>query len=233
MKKIILRILFLASLVGLYWFLSQDGTPAIPMDDAALPELIADLGVWGPIAIVLVVASAIVWRPIPSVPIALAAGAAYDHVWGTLYILIGTELGAVVAFTIARLSGQDVVKKPLSRRPLLGFLGSQDTYKAFIFIARHLPFVSLGDVSYAAGLTPLAIRHFAIATLAGVTPASFLLAHFGGEMSSGNASRIMTTVMGLFGFTVVTVFVKLILDRRGRRTRNHGLVGTEAKPSLW
>ena len=231
--KIIVGLLLVASLAGLYWFLSQNGMLTVLMDGAALQERITQLGVWGPIAIVLLMASAIVWSPIPSAPLALAAGAAYGHTWGTVYILIGAELGAVIAFSIARLLGQDAVSKWLGRRPSLGFLGSQNGLMAFVFVTRLLPFVSFDVVSYAAGLTPLATWRFAIATLAGVAPASFLLAHFGGEMSSGNAQRIVMTVMVLFGFTYVPVLVKWALDRHRKRADNRSSSGAEAESRLW
>ena len=232
-KRIVIGVLLVASLVGLYWFLSQNGALAILMDGEALQELVTQLGVWGPVAIVLLMASAIVWSPIPSAPLALAAGAAYGHTWGTVYILIGAELGAVIAFSIARLLGQDATGKWLGRRPSLGFLGSQNALMAFVFITRLLPFVSFDVVSYAAGLTPLATWRFAIATLAGVAPASFLLAHFGGKMSSGNAQRIVTTVMILFGFTFVPVFVTWALDRQRKRAGNRGSSSAEAESRLW
>jgi uncharacterized membrane protein YdjX (TVP38/TMEM64 family) len=72
---------------------------------------------------------------------------------------------------------------------------------------------------------------FAIATLAGVAPTSFLLAHFGGEMASDNAQRIVTTAMILFGFTAVPVIVKLILSRRHGNTETRSAPSAEAAPS--
>ncbi|MGR3698363.1 MAG: TVP38/TMEM64 family protein, partial [Roseovarius sp.] len=38
---------------------------------------------------------------------------------------------------------------------------------------------------------------FALATLAGIIPASFLLAHFGGEAVSGDIGRATWAVLGL------------------------------------
>ena len=71
-------------------------------------------GIWGPILIVSLMTIAIVATPIPSAPIALAAGAAYGHTLGTVYIVAGAELGALVAFGLARVLGRDV---------LVGWLG--------------------------------------------------------------------------------------------------------------
>ncbi len=46
-------------------------------------------GGWGPVLIIALMAIAIVATPIPSAPIAVAAGAAYGHTQGTIYIVLG------------------------------------------------------------------------------------------------------------------------------------------------
>ena len=60
-----------------------------------------------------------------------------------------------------------------------------------------MPFVSFDMISYAAGLSRLHLWRFALATLAGIVPASFLLAHFGGEAVSGDLGRATWAVLGL------------------------------------
>lgn len=71
-------------------------------------------------------------------------------------------------------------------------------------------------VSYAAGLTVLSSWRFAIATLVGIVPASFLLAHFGGEMATGESGRIMGSVLALGAITLIPVAVKVIRNRLRR-----------------
>ena len=101
----------------------------------------------------------------------------------------------------------------------LGLLGSQNRRMGIVLVTRLLPFISFDIVSYAAGLTPLALWRFAIATLAGIAPASFLLAHFGGEMASMDSRRIMIAVLALGALTLAPIAVKLLLDRRRARKR--------------
>jgi uncharacterized membrane protein YdjX (TVP38/TMEM64 family) len=72
-----------------------------------------------------------------------------------------------------------------------------------VFVSRLLPFVSFDLVSYAAGLTSLSAWRFALATLAGVLPTAFLLAHFGGEMVVGELDRILYAALALCLLTVV------------------------------
>ncbi len=216
-KKIIAAVVVVALLVGAYVILSGTGALDTILDGAALRQFINRLGLFGPPAIIGLMTVAIVLNPIPSAPIALVAGAVYGHVWGTLYIAVGSETGALVAFTIARVVGYDVVRGWFGNRLSLGLLGSQNALMAIVFATRLMPFISFDIVSYAAGLTPLSWWRFAVATLAGIIPASFLLAHFGGEMASLNGGRIMTAVIALGAITLIPVAIKLLVDRRRAR----------------
>lgn len=167
------------------------------MDGERLEMLVARAGLWGPVLVVALMTLAVVASPIPSAPIALAAGAAYGHLWGTVQIVIGAELGALIAFGLARVLGHDVLRRAFGDRLDAGLLGSQTALTATVFASRLMPFVSFDMISYAAGLSRLHAWRFACATLAGIIPASFLLAHFGGEAVSGDMGRATWAVAGL------------------------------------
>jgi uncharacterized membrane protein YdjX (TVP38/TMEM64 family) len=167
------------------------------MDGERLNVLVARAGLWGPAVIVSLMTVAVVASPIPSAPIALAAGAAYGHLWGTVQVVIGAELGALIAFGLARILGHDVLRRVFGDRVDAGLLGSQNALTATVFASRLMPFVSFDIISYAAGLSQLHVWRFALATLAGIVPASFLLAHFGGEAVSGDLGRATWAVLGL------------------------------------
>ena len=91
---------------------------------------------------------------------------------------------------------------------------------AIVFVSRALPFMSFDLVSYAAGLTVLSTWRFAIATLAGVAPISFLLAHFGSEMATGETRRILISVLMLGGLTLIPVIIELARERIANRRAN-------------
>ncbi|HEY9019945.1 MAG TPA: VTT domain-containing protein [Paracoccaceae bacterium] len=167
------------------------------LDVERLEMLVARAGLWGPIVIVTLMTIAVMASPIPSAPIALAAGAAYGHVWGTVQVVVGAELGALIAFGLARVLGHDALRRVFGDRVDAGLLGSQNALTAMIFASRLMPFVSFDMISYAAGLSRLHAWRFAVATLAGIIPASFLLAHFGGEAVSGDLGRATWAVLGL------------------------------------
>lgn len=206
------------ALGALYWLLHDSGLIATILDAGALKAQVSRLGPWGPLAVIGLMVLAILVSPIPSAPIALAAGALYGHAWGALYVLLGAEIGALAAFGIARLVGYEVLRRWLGERLSLGWLGSQNALMGLVFASRLLPFVSFDVVSYAAGLTVLSVWRFALATLAGIVPASFLLAHFGAEMVAGEARQAMIAALGLGVLVAVPFVVKFIRDRLNART---------------
>ena len=212
--------MLLCALAALYWSLHATGTLTTITDKTALYDWIVQLRILGPVLIIFLMTLAILISPIPSAPIALAAGAAYGHGWGTLYVVLGAEAGALAAFGLARLVGHEALHRWFGDRLSVGLFGSQNALMAMVFVSRTLPFVSFDVISYAAGLTVLSTWRFAIATIAGVAPISFLLAHFGSEMASGETNRIFLSVLALGGLTLVPVIVEVVRERIVKRRRN-------------
>jgi len=166
-------------------------------DDAVLEDLVLRAGFWGPVLVVVLMTVAIVASPLPSAPIAVAAGAAYGHVWGTVQVVLGAELGALIAFGLARMLGREAIQRMFGDQMDKGLLGSQTALTMTVFASRLMPFVSFDMMSYAAGLSNLQTWRFCLATFAGIIPASYVLAHVGEAATSGNMSRASWAVLGL------------------------------------
>jgi uncharacterized membrane protein YdjX (TVP38/TMEM64 family) len=219
LSRIVAGLALVLALGAAYWLLRDSALLMTLLDSQALKSFVDSLGAWGPPAVIGLMALAILVSPIPSAPIALAAGALYGHTWGTLYVLIGAEVGALAAFGIARLVGYEALRAWLGERLSLGWLGSQNALMGLVFVSRLLPFVSFDVISYAAGLTVLSVWRFALATLAGIVPASFLLAHFGAEMIAGEADQAMIAALGLGVLVILPLAIKFMRERANRRTK--------------
>lgn len=172
-------------------------------------------GPFGPLLVIGLMVAAVVASPVPSAPIAVAAGAAYGHILGTVLVALGAELGALLAFLIARKLGHDALRKRFGDRLDMGLLGSQNVLMLTVFASRLLPFVSFDMMSYAAGLTRLRLWRFALATFAGILPASFVLAHLGGEIAGTGAGGASLAVFGL-GLLTGVPLLWLAWKRNGR-----------------
>ncbi len=190
------------------------------LDGDRISGWIEAAGIWGPLLIVGLMTAAIVATPIPSAPIALAAGAAYGHTLGTAYIVAGAGLGALIAFGLARYLGRDVLVRWFGEKVDKGWLGSQNALTFTVFVSRLLPFISFDIVSYAAGLSRLHFWRFGLATLAGIVPASFVLAHFGEEAVSGSSSRAAWAAIGLGALTLIPLLIVGLRDWRDNRLRH-------------
>ena len=212
--RLLLFAIIIAVLVGGYLTLARMGTLALLENEADLQQWIQELGILGPLAIIGLMTLAVVVSPIPSAPIAMAAGAAYGHTEGAVYVLLGAELGAISAFFIARLLGLATLQKWLDPRLIARLQGSQNAMMGILFVTRLLPFISFDMVSYAAGVTPLRFWRFAVATLAGIIPASFLLAYFGAELAGEEGRRIALTLLLLGGISLLITITHWLTHRR-------------------
>ena len=214
--KIALGLLILLCLGAAYWVLAQMELPAIVTDRDALRGWVEQLGPWGPAAIFLLMILSIVIGPIPTVPIAMVAGALYGRVWGTFYVLLGAEAGALAAFFIARYLGYEVLRRWPRVRPLLHWLErerSQNWLTVIVFGTRLLPVISFAAVSYAAGLTPLAWWRFALATLAGLVPMTYLFVAAGAGLTGDEP---LHAVLLLIVIGAVTLIPGRLLWNRSR-----------------
>jgi len=205
--KVLIAVALFAGLL-LVWYLSDTASGSFMLfDPAQLEDLVRSAGVLGPATVIALMAVAIVFSPIPSAPLAIAAGAAYGHSWGTVYILVGAEIGALIAFGIARFLGRNVAARLAGRHLSNLGLMTQTNLTIAIFLARLVPFLSFDVISYAAGLTQITVGRFALATLAGMIPASFLLAHLGSLTTTDEGpTTLITLALLAIGSIAVSVF---------------------------
>lgn len=177
-------------------------------------------GIFGPLLVVVLMSLAIVASPLPSAPIALAAGAAYGHSFGTILVVLGAEFGAIAAFLLARRLGRPFVERQFGLKSTPGLLGSQNMLTLIVFASRLLPFLSFDLISYAAGLSPLHLWRFSLATLAGIIPASFLLAHLGSSAMNGDVRNATWTALALGGATALSALFAVLRAQQTHRTKS-------------
>jgi uncharacterized membrane protein YdjX (TVP38/TMEM64 family) len=216
----ILLLAFCLLLVGVFFVVWQ--VPSFVefrnnFDSETIKKMVQRAGIWGPLLVIALMTFAVVMSPLPSAPIALASGAAYGHFLGTLYVLAGAEAGALIAFGLARVLGRETLHHWFGERLEIGLLGSQNTLMLTVFLSRLLPFISFDLVSYAAGLSYLRFWRFAFATLAGIIPASFLLAHFGAEITTTNFSGAAWSALLLGAITGLPVLWIALRRNNGRK----------------
>ncbi len=217
-----LKLLLLAVVLLLAAFVMVEnfGVSDLMVDIQAMMMQMRNLGSAGPLLVITLMVIAVVINPLPSAPIALASGAVYGHFWGTAYIIIGATSGSLIAFLIARYAGFNVVRKIIPQGWTPAKSGSQNMLTWMIFISRLIPFLSFDLISYGAGLTPITLWRFFLATLFGLIPASFLLAHFGSKLAQADLQQMTLLILIAGLVTLPPVIYKMYQSHREKQSRD-------------
>jgi uncharacterized membrane protein YdjX (TVP38/TMEM64 family) len=179
------------------WNLSSFFAPA------RIEDVLEEIGPFAPLIYMALMAATAVIIPIPGPPLFVVAGALFGPVLGTAYAVAGSAAGAVIAFLIARLLGRDFVESLLGKQVVICCECSEGLLTKVIFFSRLLPLISFDVVSYGAGLTRMSLRNFALATLLGSIPMTFIYHGF------GSVIKIGTTTAVVLGLVIVAILFTL------------------------
>jgi uncharacterized membrane protein YdjX (TVP38/TMEM64 family) len=173
----------------------------------ALGDQLASYGLWGPVISLGIMVLQGILAPLPAFVVTFANGLAFGTFAGWLISLAGHVLASSVCFALARRMGRRRVESLVSTRAL----GSADRWLErwgphAIFLTRLAPGISFDGVSYAAGLTSIGFRRFAVATTLGVIPETVLFAYLG-HSAHEHAALVMglSFAVGLCGLVIAVV----------------------------
>jgi uncharacterized membrane protein YdjX (TVP38/TMEM64 family) len=158
-------VLLAASLVGVVIHFDAQGRVVVLLD------WIDELGIWGPV-LLIVLDLLVVILLLPGVMFTLGAGFLFGLWWGTLFIVIGTAGGAILAFLIARHLFSQRFARYLMEQPNARVLEGalvQSGWK-FILLTRLIPFFPFKLTNYLFGLGRFRLRDFVIGTVIGIIP---------------------------------------------------------------
>lgn len=143
------------------------------------------------------------------------ANAAIFGWWqGAILSWTSSMAGAVLCFYIARGLGRDVVERFAGTGALASVEGYFKKYGSkTILVCRLLPFVSFDAVSYFAGLTPIKLLPFLIATGLGQLPATIIYSYVGG-MLTGGVKYFVTGLLCIFSLGILVSIIKRVYNDR-------------------
>ncbi len=95
---------------------------------------------------------------------------------------------------------------------------SQAALMLTIFLLRVVPFVHMDPISYVAGLTPLRLRRFVVATFAGITPMSFVLVTLGDRVAASDLDPRLAVGLLVIGLVLLPAGAKLLWSWRRSRS---------------
>lgn len=175
-------------------------------------EWVADLGVFGPVAFVLVCAIGTMGF-LPATVLCAVAGLLFGPALGIPLVWTGAMLGAAGSFVVGRgLSRQAVEqlagKRMASVNALIGRYGA-----ATVFVLRMLPLGPFALLNYVLAVTSLGLRPFLIGTGLGIAPGVIVYTALGGAVEDPSSPAFLLSV----GALVIMMVVGAVIARRVTR----------------
>ncbi|MBI3333413.1 MAG: TVP38/TMEM64 family protein [Candidatus Omnitrophica bacterium] len=205
------RALRWVSLVGLLAIAGYGGWQhRAAVNPEALRAWIARFGATGPLIYVALYAANTVTLLPPIGILSLTAGLAFGPAVGFAAIMAGAAIGTSATFLISRRLGRGFVERRLKGRlkALDGALGSKGLATVLFF--RVVPLVPYEALNYAAGLSPIRFRDYALATFLGLIPGAAVAAWFGNSLTRPFSKEFLLALIALAVLIAIpTVYLKL------------------------
>jgi uncharacterized membrane protein YdjX (TVP38/TMEM64 family) len=225
LKIVALAVIFVGGIALFRW---------TPLAGYADPQAIADffrgLGTpwWSPLVFVPLYAFSVAFGMPGTIP-TLAGGAIFGVARGMLFNTIAANLGAFLAFLLARYLGRDFVSRTLKgRAATLDQRIGEHGFGTILYL-RLIPLVPFNALNFAAGISRISLRDYLIGTLIGMLPGTLVYTYFADALirGSGEARReaflhFFVAAALLVVFTVITGWI--------RRRRGDAFAGVEEEP---
>ncbi|WP_283190911.1 TVP38/TMEM64 family protein [Pseudomonas sp. PMCC200344] len=121
----------------------------------------------------------------PASPLTAIAGFLYGPLWGTLLVLPVAVVSATLAFFITRYMAGPWARRYLDRKPRLAAVDQAVARDGFriVLLLRLSSIVPFAPLSYTLGASSMRGHSFALASLLGLLPGTFLYAYLGSLVS--------------------------------------------------
>ncbi len=179
------------------------------------------LGVWGPVALVVLYILATVLF-VPGVLLTFGAGILFGLVKGGIAVSIGSTLGATAAFLVGRYFARDAVAQSIEGNAKFEAIDRAVANEGWkiVGLTRLSPIFPFNLLNYAYGVTNVSLRDYFFASWIGMMPGTVLYVYIGTAIGSladlGEGGRERTTTewvfygVGLLATVIVTVFITKI-----------------------
>lgn len=182
-------------------------------DEDRISSHFESFGIWGPIAIIIVMILQIFLVVFPSWLPMIVAVLAYGFWGGALISITGVYCASTIAFYIGKWLGEDHLQKIIgsSKNKQVQYWVSNYGFWT-IAIFRISPFLSNDAISIIAGMLGMKYRKFILATLTGIIPLSFAIAYFG-----RNTDKLKNGLYWIGGAGILIYAIYVYIDHRKRK----------------
>lgn len=186
-----------------------------------LLDWVEHLGFWAPIAFILIYNLATIFL-IPGSLLTLGAGVIFGVIWGSIYVSIGSVMGATFAFLIGRYLTRDWVARTLENYENFKMIDQAVGAEGWkiVGLTRLSPIFPFNLLNYALGLTNVSLKDYFLASWIGMLPGTILYVYVGSLVGSlaqlGTAERSRSPIewllygIGLIATLIVTIYITRI-----------------------
>ena len=233
-RKILVLLAF-AAVVAAFHFLDL-GTyltlESLKANRAALEDLRRAHSVLFAVAFILVYIVQTAFSLPGAAILSIAAGVLFGVPQGTLFVVSGATVGAILAFLVSRTLLRDWTVRKFGARMEGIDRGLRENGFSYLLFLRLVPAFPFFLVNLACGATGLPLRTYALGTLLGILPGSLVFVNAGASLAAIESVRQVASprvlgsfaLLGLFALlpTIINVVKKrregsaLPVDRRGK-----------------
>lgn len=169
-------------------------------------------GIMAPVIYVLLLSS-LPLLLFPDSVLVISGGMIFGLFWGSILTIVGSLIGAAIAFFISRKLGRQAVKK-LIKKDLVLF-DKKNSGFFLILMLRLIPLFPFKIVSYSAGLSDIKFKDFAIATTLGSLPGIIVYTNLGDKTTVIGSKDFYISIGLLVGLFIISFIMKNIFKKRG------------------
>lgn len=171
----------------------------------------------GPALFILIYIFACVFF-IPGSALTLGAGAVFGVIKGSIYVSIGSTLGATAAFLVGRYIARDWIARKIEKNEKFAAIDRAVGAEGWkiVGLTRLSPIFPFSLLNYAFGLTKVSLRDYVLASWIGMMPGTVMyvylgsLARLGVEAQNATTAQTARKIVGLLATVAVTVYVTRI-----------------------
>jgi uncharacterized membrane protein YdjX (TVP38/TMEM64 family) len=189
----VVKILAIVAIVGVCGWLLWAHTEWF-RDPQSIKREVVQWGIWGPIIYMLLYAVGPSFL-VPGAVMTIAAGLAFGTGWGSVYSLIGADVGAVVAFGAGRWLGKSFVERIVGERFHEVLRKIARNGFQIIFDLRMVPVIPYNALNLLAGASPIKFKDYFWASMIGMIPGTILFAFLGDALWHPMSPRFFLAVL--------------------------------------
>jgi len=223
-RKILILLVF-AAVVAAFYFLDLEKyltLESLKANRAQLMELRAAHAVPFAAVFVLIYVVQTAFSLPGAAILSLAAGAIFGVLQGTLFVVSGATVGAILAFLVSRTLLRDWVVRKFGTRMEGIDRGLRENGLSYLLFLRLVPAFPFFLVNLACGVTGLPLRTYALGTLVGIIPGSLVFVNAGASLAAIETVRqvVSPRVLGSFAllglFALLPTIINAVKNRRAR-----------------